>query len=109
MDHDSLAHSAELICRAIAERRRLSFSYKGSERLVDPYILGVDDDGALLLSAVQVAGGSGGGFRSFVVKDIIAPVVTGERCFGDHPDYNPRDRLFARVLCQVLGQGGTDR
>ena len=101
MDPDRLAQAAELICRSIAARRRLSFAYKGSERRADPYILGTDADGTLLLSAVQVAGGSGRGFRSFVVTEIAGLAVTAERFFGNHPDYNPRDRLFARVLCQV--------
>ncbi len=101
MDHEDLAPSAELICRAVAGRRRLSFVYKGSRRLVDPYILGTDDDGTLLLSAVQVAGGSGEGFRSFVAADIAELAVTEERFFGNHRDYNPRDRLFSHVLCQV--------
>jgi len=101
MDHDSFARLAGLICRAIGERRRLSFSYKGSRRLADPYILGTDADGTLLLSAVQVAGGSGSGFRSFVVTEIAALAVSEEHFFGNHPDYNPRDRLFVRVLCQV--------
>ena len=101
MDPDRLAPAAELICRAIAERRRLSFAYKAGRRLADPYILGFDADGMLLLSAVQLAGGSGRGFRSFVVTEIAELAATGERFFGNHPDYNPRDRLFARVLCQV--------
>ena len=101
MDPDRLTQAVELICRSIATRRRLSFVYKGSERLADPYILGTDADGALLLSAVQVAGGSGRGFRSFVVTEIAALAVTEQAFFGNHPDYNPRDRLFARVLCQI--------
>jgi hypothetical protein len=101
VDRENLVRSTELICRAVAERRRLSFAYKGSRRLVEPYILGTDADGALLLSAVQFAGGSGRGFRSFVVAQIASLSVTQERFFGNHPDYNPRDRLFARVLCQI--------
>ena len=70
MDRENLVRSAEAICRAVAERRRLSFAYKGSRRLADPYILGTDADGTLLLSAVQVSGGSGKGFRSYVVAEI---------------------------------------
>ena len=85
----------------MAARRRLSFAYKGSRRLVDPYILGTDGDGALLLSAVQVVGGSGEGFRSFVATGIAGLAVMDEHFTGNHPDYNPRDRLFVRVLCQV--------
>jgi predicted DNA-binding transcriptional regulator YafY len=91
----------EIIREAILKRRRLSFTYGGGTRIVDPYILGVDDEGRLLLSAVQVSGGSGAGFRTFRVDAIAAPAVTDQKFFGNHPDYNPRDRLFAHVLCQI--------
>jgi predicted DNA-binding transcriptional regulator YafY len=96
-----LVKATELICRAVARRRRLSFAYKGSTRLVDPYILGTNAEGRLLLSAVQRTGGSGSGFRSFAISEIIALEVTEERFFGNHPDYNRGDRLFAEILCQV--------
>ena len=51
--------SEETICEAIRNRRRLSFDYDGSRRVVDPYVLGHDAGGRLLLSAVQISGGSG--------------------------------------------------
>jgi hypothetical protein len=91
----------EKIREAILKRRRLSFTYDGGTRMVDPYILGDDAEGRLLLSAVQVSGGSSAGFRTFSVDAIAAVAVTGQKFFGNHPDYNPRDRLFARVLCQI--------
>ncbi|WP_315918511.1 WYL domain-containing protein [Mesorhizobium sp. SP-1A] len=93
--------TADAICRAIRSRHLLSFTYKGDERTVAPYILGLDAKGVPTLSGVQFAGGSGTGFRSYVVDEISALAVTEHRFFRNHPDYNPRDRLFARILCQV--------
>ena len=92
---------SDTICRAIKERRRLSFTYKDSARTVDPYIFGYDERGTLALSAVQTSGGSGKGFRSFHVDNLLSVAVTGQRFSGAHPDYNPRDPYFARVICQV--------
>jgi hypothetical protein len=91
----------ETICRAIEKRRLLSFIYKGEARTVEPYILGFDEKGALILSAVQTLGGSGAGFRTYAVEGISALALTSRHFPPNHPDYNPRDRLFARVLCQI--------
>lgn len=92
---------SKTICQAISGRRRLRFTYKDSVRIVDPYILGYGEDGALILSAVQVSGGSGRGFRSFRAGELSGLAATAEKFFGNHPQYNPRDRLFHRIICQV--------
>jgi hypothetical protein len=93
--------ASETICRAIGKRRLLSFVYKGSVRTVEPYILGYEEGGGLTLSAVQVLGSSGKGFRSFSVEGISALVMSDRHFQRDHPDYNPRDRFFAQVICQI--------
>ena len=93
--------AAAIICDAIGRKRRISFRYKDSDRLVEPYILGFDAAGTLVLSAVQLSGGSGAGFRSFEVGAIALLTVSTVHFSGSHPQYNPRDRMFARVLCQV--------
>lgn len=93
--------ASDLICKAITHRRRLAFTYKDGVRVVDPYILGHDTGNALVLSAVQVSGGSGSGFRTFLVDNIVGLEIVDQRFWGSHPDYNPNDRLFTRVLCQV--------
>jgi predicted DNA-binding transcriptional regulator YafY len=98
---DDHARSIEIIRGAIEQRHRVALVYKDDIRIVEPYILGYDPHGKLVLSAVQVLGGSGPGFRSFAMEDIASLAMTDEKFSGNHPDYNPRDRLFSRVLCQV--------
>ncbi len=93
--------AVDTILKAIAEHRTLSFIYKGKARTADPYILGYDDKGRFMLSAVQTSGGSGAGFRSFRVDEISNVEATERRFSGTHPDYYPRDPYFARVLGQV--------
>ncbi len=92
---------SKIICGAIRSRHLLSFTYKDSTRTVAPYILGLDEKGVVTLSAVQLSGGSGVGFRTYVVDAVSSLAVTDHRFFRTHPDYNPRDRLFTRILCQV--------
>jgi len=93
--------AADTICEAIKARRILSFAYKASDRTAEPYILGYDDKGKLVLSAVQLTGGSGGGFRSFELAGMSAVAATDRHFSGTDRDYNPDDPYFERIICQV--------
>lgn len=90
-----------LICEAIERQHALSFDYKGQRRIADPYILGHDDKGKLVLSAVQHSGGSGKGFRSYDADALSDLTITDQKFFGTHPDYRPRDPYFETIVCQV--------
>jgi len=90
-----------IIYEAIGERRVLAFSYKGTDRTAEPYIVGYDDKNKLVLSAVQLSGGSGVGFRSFDVNEMSEVAKTGRHFYGGHADYNPSDPYFAHILKQV--------
>lgn len=96
-----LGAAAEVIRGAIEARRILAFGYKGSLRTAEPYILGFDSRGKLVLSAVQLSGGTGRGFRSFDLDRLSAVTATDRHFQGSHPDYNPRDVFFERVICQI--------
>lgn len=91
----------DIVCQAIERRHALSFRYKGSIRVAEPYILGYDDKDVLMLSAVQISGGSGFGFRTFPVDGMRLLTITDKKFFGGRPEYNPRDRFFSRIICQV--------
>ncbi|MGB3386367.1 MAG: WYL domain-containing protein [Pseudaminobacter sp.] len=91
----------DAICEAIGQRRLVSFIYKSAQRTAEPYILGYDDKGALTLSAYQTSGGSGTGFRTFLVDGMSFVTMTERGFTGTRPEYNPRDRYFAHIVCQV--------
>jgi hypothetical protein len=91
----------DVICGAIAERRLLSFTYKSEARIAEPFILGYDEHGELILSAFQTAGGSGIGFRTFPVEGVTALKAMDKKFSGFRPEYNRRDRFFSRIICQV--------
>src|SRR5690606_33477774 len=84
----------DALCEAIGQRRTVSFIYKSGARTVEPYILGYDDRGALTLSAYQTRGGSGAGFRTFLVDGMSLVTITDHEFSGVRPEYNPRDRYF---------------
>jgi hypothetical protein len=95
----------EIICAAMAQMRALSLVYEGKTRVAEPYILGHDAKGALVLSAVQRSGGSGVGFRSYKADGLSAVVITERKFFGNHPDYKPKDPYFEHIICQVPAMG----
>ena len=91
----------DVICGAIAERRLLSFTYKAEARIAEPFILGYDEHGELVLSALQPAGGSGVGFRTFPIEGVTSLKAMDQKFSGFRPEYHRRDRFFARIICQV--------
>ena len=70
-------------------------------RLITVDITGYGEEGELTLSAYQIVGGSGSGFRFFVIDKTSDVVITETKFRKSRPQYNPRDRFFARVVCQV--------
>ena len=90
----------DVICGAIAERRLLSFTYKSEARIAEPFILGYDEHGELVLSAVQTAGGSGVGFRTFPIDGVTSLKAMDQKFSSFRPQYNRRE-FFARIICQV--------
>lgn len=93
--------SSDLICKAIAGRMVISFHYKGVNRKVEPHIVGRDGDGDLTLSAWQLSGGSGVGWRDFHISKMMGVTVTDEAFPGARPGYNPNDTTLKQVLCRL--------
>lgn len=88
------------LCEAIRTRSAISFIYKGSARTVEPHLVGFDDDGDLTLSAWQLTGGSGSGWRDFHVSNMSGLSTTGEHFQGPRKGYNPNDRTIDRIVCR---------
>ncbi len=85
----------------MANRRVISFTYDGRARTVEPHLLGYDDDGDLTLSAWQLSGGSGRGWRDFHVARLSGLSTTGSIFAGARPEYNPRDKTIVRIVCRL--------
>ncbi len=94
-----------IFCEAIRTRFLLEFDYHGLHRVVAPYCHGISTRGVEVLRAVQVRGMSasrGFGFgKLWVVSDIVAPRMTGDRFVPDDPRYNPDDRAMKTIHCRV--------
>jgi predicted DNA-binding transcriptional regulator YafY len=98
-------NSPSSIGDAIRERRRLSFSYGGHSRVVEPHIHGVDSTGRVALSGYQVRGGSQAGepvgWKHFRLDDMRRLEVLEETFRGPRPGYNRADSTFVMVYSQL--------
>lgn len=88
-------------CRAIGERKIVTFYYDGTLRTVEPHLVGYDHDGDLTLSAWQLSGGSGRGFRAFHLRNATAFSITQQNFERPRPGYNRNDRSIGRFLCRL--------
>ncbi|MDQ0133393.1 putative DNA-binding transcriptional regulator YafY [Neorhizobium galegae] len=87
----------DIIINAIARRRIVELRYKGIKRRVRPHILGYAGEGALALSAWQIAG-TGSGWRLFHVDEISDLAQTEAGFRSPARGYNPNDPAFSRII-----------
>lgn len=88
------------ICKAINDRTLLGFTYKGTQRWVEPHTYGLQHNGNEALCASQVAGGSGEGFRLFVTAEITG-ITVGEAFTGPRDGYQTGDRRFQVIYAEL--------
>lgn len=89
------------ICKAIVEKRIVSFSYRMTTRMVEPHALGYDKSGELVLSGWQLSGGSSAGFRDFRVARLTGLATTEARFERPREGYNPNDSTLSRIVCRL--------
>lgn len=91
----------DAICSAIEQKRVISFYYDDSHRLAEPHLVGVDADGDVTLSAWQLSGGSGEGWRDFHTARLSSLSITDQHFAGPRPGYNPNDKTLERIICRL--------
>lgn len=89
------------IREAISTRQVMTFSYEGRLRTVEPHLLGYKQDGNLVLSAWQISGGSGVGWRDFLTAKMSSLSTDGTKFVSARPGYNPNDRTMSRVVYRL--------
>ena len=88
------------ICKAINDVSELGFTYKGVQRWVEPHTYGLQANGREALCAWQTSGGSGDGFRLFLVSEMSA-LAPGKPFGSPRPGYNPSDNRFTRIYAEL--------
>jgi hypothetical protein len=94
--------SAGPICRALRERRLLTFEYNGQQRVVAPYCYGLSTRDTEVLRAIQVGGASSSGFGKLWTVGLMKGLrVSDETFVPDDPNYNPDDSAMKRIICHI--------
>ncbi len=91
----------DIIRNAIDVLENIEFEYDGDSRVVEPHLLGYNQTGTLTLSAWQIFGRSGIGWRSFHVAKIISLQSTDQHFNGARPDYNPNDIAMDPIIHRI--------
>ncbi len=88
--------TVDIIVQAIENKKSLSFSYHGFERVVSPYACGINAVNEVKLIGFQTGGGSTSGvtekLRFFAVEDILGAEVS------DAPFACPCDKAKAQYV-----------
>lgn len=89
---------------AIEQRKTIRLIYKGTERIVEPHLLGISTTRKETLSGYQTGGYSSSGslpdWRQFIIKDIDSVEILDE-AFNIRPGYNPNDSKMIEILFRV--------
>jgi hypothetical protein len=90
-----------LIIEAIRSRRLLRFDYKGRSRLVEPHTYGRDRWKREMLCAFQLDGGSGNGWRNFVIGEASGLRIEIATFAEPRTEYVRNDGAFVEILAQL--------
>lgn len=90
-----------VLCELISEKQIIEFVYKNKIKLVEPYLVGMSVGGKLTLSAWQLEGGSGIGFRDFLVSEISKVSTINETFDIPHAGYNRDDTTMTEIYCRI--------
>ncbi|WP_368293881.1 WYL domain-containing protein [Dehalobacter sp. TBBPA1] len=89
---------------AIKELKKVRISYEGTERIVHPYLIGINKKGNESLRAYQVGGFSSSGhlpeWRLFLLDQIDFVEIIDEY-FQIKNDYNPDDKGMTQIIYRI--------
>lgn len=104
---EDMAGSAKggIVCDAISKRLRVSFTYLGRRRTVEPHLCGRTGAGEEMLLAYLVGGyslsGSPLGWRNYRLTKVRDVEILKDGFGGTRPGFNPHDPRFAVVYCRL--------
>ncbi len=95
----------EIICRSIANRKRLQFKYEFDTKIVEPHTLGMDKEEDEVLLAYQIAGGSQNGelpgWELFELDKIQDIKIIAETFSTVRPGFRRGDSRMIEIYCEL--------
>ena len=95
----------EIVCNAMTNRRLLSFTYEGFERVVEPHLCGQNAAGHDVLLAWLVRGHSKSeprpGWRHYLLTEMRSVQVLEDTFDKSRPGFKPHDSRMATIYCRL--------
>jgi len=93
------------LSEAISNKKTISITYDGHERILEPHLVGEKTTGNITLSAWQIGGYSESNrippWRNYLIDRIQKITVLNELFSGPRPGYNPNDSTMDRILFRL--------
>jgi predicted DNA-binding transcriptional regulator YafY len=93
-----------ILKEAIEKRKKVEIIYENSVRIVDPYLVGINQKDHISLRAFQTGGQSTSGnlpsWRLFLIEKIDAIKILDEQ-FPINSLYNPNDKQMKQILFRI--------
>ena len=86
---------------AIQNKEIVSFTYLGVDRVVEPYLLGLNADGQITLCAWQMSGEGGSGWKDYLIDKVRNAAPTELYFRKARVDYRPNDFCLKHILAWV--------
>ncbi|MEW8030188.1 MAG: hypothetical protein AB2792_07670 [Candidatus Thiodiazotropha sp.] len=95
----------EIICKAIQEKRLLSFTYKGYRRVVEPHTHGISTANNECLRCYQVSGGSVSGrvpdWKMMTTNNIDGLTISDDTFECPRDGYRKNDSGMHTIFCEL--------
>lgn len=88
------------ILSAIEEKSRIEFIYKGTKRIVEPYLIGPNSKGEFMLRGYEVSPVNSG-LKLFKVSEMTALKITNTPFYSAHPLFKAKDTIITKVIAVV--------
>jgi predicted DNA-binding transcriptional regulator YafY len=86
---------------AIHNKEIISFTYLGVDRVVEPYLLGLNADGQITLCAWQMSDEGGSGWKDYLIDKIRNAAPTDLYFRKTRTDCRPKDFSMKHILAWV--------
>lgn len=88
------------IVSAITDKKRIEFTYKGSKRIVEPYLLGNNKSGELMLRGYEISS-QNSGLKLWKLSEMVGLKVTATSFLFAHSIFSKKDSQIIKVMAVV--------
>ena len=94
--------------KAIQNKETVAFTYLSQLRIVEPYMIGLNEDGEITLKAWQMSGGKKTGWMDFFIDKIRGATSTGLHFEAPRAGYASSDTSMQHILTRFKAAEKTD-